>query len=103
MRADGVVDFFPVAEFAVEFFHLQRAARDLVELLGVGAIGRFDGAVEFGRTWRENEEMEASLLAGLFKLGGKLRAAIYLDRPEGKRHMQLGSVHELHRSLRART
>jgi hypothetical protein len=47
MRADGVVDFFPVAEFAVEFFHFQRARRDLVELLGMGAIGAFDGAVEF--------------------------------------------------------
>ena len=43
MRADGVVDFLPVAEFTVEFFHLQRAGRDLVELLGVGAIGAFDG------------------------------------------------------------
>jgi len=52
MRADGVVDFFPVAEFTVKFFHLQRAGRDLVELLGVGAIRAFDGAVEFGRTGR---------------------------------------------------
>ena len=46
MRADGVVNVLPVAEFAIEFFHLQRARRDLVELLGVGAIGAFDGAVE---------------------------------------------------------
>ena len=55
MRADGIVDFFPVAEFAVEFFHLQRAGRDLIELLGVGAIGAFDGAVEFGGARRKDE------------------------------------------------
>jgi len=49
MRADGVVDFLPVAEFTVEFFHLQRAGSDLVELLGVGAIGAFDGTAS--RRW----------------------------------------------------
>jgi hypothetical protein len=95
MRADGIVDCFPVAEFAVEFVHLQRAGRDLVELLGVGAIGRFDGAVEFGRTWRQDEEVEAALLAGLFELGGELRAAIDLDGADRKRHTVLQSVEEL--------
>jgi hypothetical protein len=49
MRADGVVDFLPVAEFTVEFFHLQREGRDLVELLSVGAIGAFDGTAS--RRW----------------------------------------------------
>src|SRR6266851_4681474 len=48
MRTDGVVDAFPVAEFAIELVHLQRARRGLVELLGVGAVGAFDRAVEFG-------------------------------------------------------
>jgi len=95
MRADGIVDFFPVAEFAVEFFHLQRAGRDLIELLGVGAIGAFDGAVEFGRTWRQDEEVEAALLAGLFELGGELRAAIDLEGTDRKRHTVLQSVEEL--------
>ena len=95
MRADGIVDFFPVAEFAVEFFHLERAGRDLVELLGVGAIGAFDGAVEFGRTWRQDEEVEAALLAGLFELGGELRAAIDLEGTDRKRHTVLQSVEEL--------
>jgi len=98
MRADGIVDFFPVAEFAVEFFHLQRAGRDLVEL-GVGAIGAFDGAVEFGRTWRQDEEVEAALLAGLFELGGELRAAIDLEGTDRKRHTVLQSVEELGGSL----
>src|SRR5216684_4729906 len=48
MRADGVVDLFPMPEFAIEFFHFQGASGDLVELLGVGAVGAFDGAVSLG-------------------------------------------------------
>ncbi len=55
MRADGIVDSLPVAEFAVEFFHLQGTGRDLVELLGVGAIGAFDRAVELGGARRKDE------------------------------------------------
>ena len=62
MRADGVVDFFPVAEFAVEFFHLQRAGRYLVELLGVGAIGAF-AAGHYSP--RKHVTDDATILAGL--------------------------------------
>ena len=76
MGADGVVDLFPVAEFAIEFFHFQRASRDLVELLGVGAVGAFDGAIEFRRARGQHEQMQAALLAGLLKLGGELASAI---------------------------
>src|ERR1700675_3202723 len=48
MRTHGVVDFLPVAQFAIELFHFQGTGRDLVKLLGVSAVGAFDGAVEFG-------------------------------------------------------
>ena len=48
MRTDGVVDLFPVAEFAIEFFHFQGTSRDLVELFGVGAVGALDGALSLG-------------------------------------------------------
>ena len=48
MGADGVIDCFPVSEFAIEFIDLKREGGDLVKLLGVGAVGGFDGAVEFG-------------------------------------------------------
>src|SRR6478672_2174338 len=95
MRANGVVDLFPVAEFAIELFHFQRAEGDLVKLLGVSAVGAFDGAVEFGRTWRKNEQVKAALLASLFELGGELRAAIDLHRSNGKRHAVLQGVEEL--------
>jgi hypothetical protein len=89
MRADGVVDSFPLLEFAIEFFHLQRAGGDLVELFGVGTIDTFHGAVEFGRTWRENEQVNPALLAGLLQVSGKLGTAIDLHRPNGKRHAVL--------------
>src|SRR6266849_6370686 len=76
-------------EFAIEFFHLQGASGDLVELLGVGAVGAFDGAVEFGRARREHEQVQAALLASQFELSGKLAAAIDLDRANGKGHAVL--------------
>src|SRR5207248_9023522 len=84
MRADGVVDFFPLAQFAVEGFHLQRAGGDLIELLGVGAVGALHGTVEFGRTRREHEQVQAALLAGLLELGGELTAAIDLQGEWGR-------------------
>jgi hypothetical protein len=68
-----------VAELAVELVHLKRTGSDLAELFGVGTIGAFDGAVEFGRTQRENEQMETALLAGLFELAGELGTAIDLQ------------------------
>lgn len=72
MRTHGVVDLFPLAKFAIEFFHLQRAQGDLVELLGVSAVGAFDRAVEFRRPWRKHEQAQAALLTGRFGLGGEL-------------------------------
>jgi hypothetical protein len=69
MRADGVIDPFPLPQLAVEFVHLQRVRGDLVELLGVGAVGAFDGAIEFGRAWRQDEQMQTALLASLLELG----------------------------------
>ena len=38
MRSYGVEDPFPVAELTIELFHFKRAGRDLVKLLGVGAV-----------------------------------------------------------------
>ncbi len=54
MRADGVVDLFPLAQLAIEFLHFERAGGDLVELLSMGAVGAFDGAVEFGGARRQS-------------------------------------------------
>ena len=48
MGTDGVVNLLPLAELAIELFHLQGTGGELIELLGVGAVGAFDRAVEFG-------------------------------------------------------
>lgn len=94
MKAHGVVDFFPVAEFAVEFVHFQGAWGDLIKLLGVGAVGAFDGAVKFGGARRQHEQVQSAQLAGLFELGGELRAAVDLHGANGKRHAVLQGVEE---------
>src|ERR1700675_2761781 len=79
MRTHGVVDFLPLAQFAIELFHFQGTGRDLVKLLGVSAVGAFDGAVEFGGAGRQHEQMQAASLASLLELGGELAAAIDLQ------------------------
>jgi hypothetical protein len=89
-----------VAQFTIELFHLQGTSGNLIELLGVGAVGAFDGAVEFGGASREHKPVQAALLTGLFELGGKLRAAIDLDGANGERHAVLQSVEELSGTLR---
>ena len=68
MRADGVVDPLPLAQFAVERFHFQRTSADLIELLGVGALGALDRSIEFGRARREHEQVQPALLAGQLEL-----------------------------------
>src|SRR6185437_9318516 len=54
MRADGVVDALPNAQLAVEGGEAPIGGGDLMELLGMGAVGAFDMAVEFGRAWRKD-------------------------------------------------
>ena len=95
MRADGLVNALPGAAFAIQLFHLQRARGDLVELLGVGAVGAFDGAIEFGRARGRYEQVQAALLAGEFELGGELGTAIDLHRPDRKGHAVLQGVEKL--------
>lgn len=84
MRTDGVVNLFPLAQFAIEPFHLQRAGSDLVELLGVSAVGALDGTIELGGSRRQDEQVQAALLAGLLELGGELTAAIACTARMGK-------------------
>ena len=75
----------PVLEFAIESRELQGAGGDFIELLGMGAVGAFDGAVEFWGSRRENEQTKSASLAGLFKEGLEFTAAIDLDGADGKR------------------
>jgi len=92
MRADGVVDVFPVAEFAIEGFHFQRTGGDLVELFAVGGVGAFDGAVELGGARRQDEQVQCALLTSLFERGGELGAAVDLQGANGKGHAKLQGI-----------
>ena len=60
----------------------------------MGAVGAFDGAIEFRRARGQHEQMQAALLAGLLKLGGELASAIDLQRANGKRHADLQGIEE---------
>lgn len=92
METDGVVDLFPLAELAIEFFHFQGTSRDLIELFGVGAVGALDSTVEFGRARGQHEQMQVALLAGEFKFGGELGTAIDLQGADGEGHAVLQRV-----------
>src|SRR5437867_1925954 len=98
MRTRGVIDLFPLPQFAIEPFHLQRAGRDLIELLSVSPLGALDRAVEFGGAWREHEQVQATLLAGLLDLSGELRSAVDLQSADGKGHALQQSIEKLDRS-----
>src|SRR6185437_11801684 len=83
------------AQFAVEGGEAPIGGGDLMELLGMGAVGALDVAVELGRAGRKDEEAEAELLAGLLEVGGKLAAAIDLHGPDGEGHAGLEGGEEL--------
>src|SRR5437773_10992340 len=65
MRSHGVVNLFPLPQFAIELFHLQQTGSDLAELLGVSPLGALDRAVKFGGARWQHKQMQASSLAGL--------------------------------------
>src|SRR2546423_2912005 len=56
VRAHGVVDTLPVAQFLIERRHLPRAGSHLIEFLGVGTLGTFHSAVEFRRPGWQYEQ-----------------------------------------------
>jgi hypothetical protein len=95
VRADGVVDSFPSEEFLIERGDFCGVRSDLVKLFGVGAMGAFDGAVEFGGAGREDEQAEAALLTGLLEFGGEFAAAVDLHGANGKRHSTLDGVEKM--------
>ena len=61
----------------------------------MGAVGAFNGAIEFGRARGKHGQMQAALLAGEFEFGGELGTAIDLHGADGKRHVVLQVVEEL--------
>src|SRR6185312_2919918 len=89
MRADGVVGVLPGAQLPIEGGQVPVGGGDLMELLGMGAVGAFDVAVELRGAGREDEEPEAKLLAGLLEVGGELATAIDLHGADRKGHAGL--------------
>src|SRR5579875_3326337 len=92
MRADGIVGLFPGAKFAIELGEGKRKGGDLVELLGMSAVGALDPAVEFGRAGRQDKELDAALLTGLLEAGRELAPAIPLQGPQRKGQTTLKGI-----------
>jgi hypothetical protein len=65
MGAEGVVDFFPLAQFLIEFGHgLRFFFEQVVELVVVGFVGTFEEAVLF-RAMGVGEEVGERIGAGV--------------------------------------
>ncbi len=94
VRSYGIVGLFPSLKFAVEFGDGERKGGDLIELLGVSAIGALHLAIEFGRAGQQDKELHASLLAGLLEDGGELAAAIHLQGAQRKGQTALEGIEE---------
>src|SRR5215207_1320274 len=58
-----------------------------IELVSPGAVAAFDGAVELGRSRRQDIESEVLFGAGLFEFGHELGSAIDLDRLHREGHL----------------
>jgi hypothetical protein len=94
MRPDGVGGMFARPRALIESGGRPGEVVDFVELFGVGALGAFDGAIEFGGAGRQGEQANATLLTGQLELGGELGAAVDLDGAARNRHTRLHGVQE---------
>ena len=86
MRSNRVVAELLGAQKDLQLSDRIGRVEHLVELLFVRALGALDVAVELGRARRQDEEHQASFLAGRLELGLELGAAINLDRPDREGH-----------------
>ena len=89
MWTDEVVGALPLGDEGIELFDGRRQVGCGVEFVAPGAVATFDGAVEFGGTRRQHVELDVALLAGGFKFGHELGAAVDLDGLDGERHFGL--------------
>jgi hypothetical protein len=68
----------------------------------VGPLGALDGAIQLRGAGRQDEQAQASLLAGLLEFSGEL-AAIDLHGSDGERHPLLETVEKLRGGSSGRT
>ena len=95
MRADGVVDSFPGAEFAIEFSHFQGAGVTGSNSSVWVRLARSTAPLSWGERGGSTKSCKPRLLASLFELGGELRAAVDLHGADGKRHAVRQRIEEL--------
>jgi hypothetical protein len=76
VRSVGVVEVGEGVDVLVEAIEPAWQVVAGVELVSPGALGGFDGSVEVGPLWGQDEEGEVLGGASLFELGHELRAAI---------------------------
>src|SRR6266545_193278 len=98
--ADGVVRALPGEVVGAELGDGATHGEAFEELLGVGAIGTFDGAIELGAARWQDEEPQAVLLTGDFERAHELTAAIDLDGADGERHSGEDGIERLGRRPR---
>lgn len=85
VRADGVVDFFPLAEFLIEFRDgLGFFFEEMIELIVVGFVASFEEAVVFGRMG-VGEEVGCGFSASFFEEAEELGAVVGIEVLEGER------------------
>jgi len=86
MRAQVIIDLFPMAKSTVERLDLQFSIVDLIELLGMGSVGPLHMALKPRRTRWQDEQANTSFLTGLFEGGLKFRASVHLKGLDRERH-----------------
>ena len=95
VRSYAIIYVLPLKEFSVKFRHFPRAIIDLIELLRMGSIGPFNGTVELGTLWREDEQPYVPFHARPFEIGEELRAPVHLYGFYFKGHTVLDGVEKL--------
>ena len=87
MRSVVVVEGLESVGHLDDFVEARGEIEAGVELVSPCAVAALDGAVESGRSGRQDIERQVAFGAGLFELGHELRAAVDLDGFDGVGHL----------------
>ena len=89
MGSIGIVVGLILRQFLIDGSDRQATLVERVELITAGAIGALHTAIVFGFFRGQHIQGDAQVLAGLFKLTPKFRAAVHLQGTDGKRRLRL--------------
>src|SRR5437763_2966571 len=90
----GVVAMLEGVDEGVEVLDAGWQVVDGVELVAPRAVAALHRAVELGAPWRQEEELDGVLLAGVLELGHELRAAVNLNGVDLEGHVGKELVEE---------